>query len=404
MRFIPFVAKRFIRVKRREFFRSLTTVFSISGITIGVATLVVVLSVMNGMEDDLRNKILGASGHIIVTKFYGETIDNPDWVVDTLKKVTSAIVGYTPFIYTKILIKHNNATDGVILRGVDPKTFKEVNIIPKKIISGKFELGENGVVLGNYLADGLGAHIGDTIEISSPYSGIKTPFGLIPSRKECIVRGIFDAGMYEINATIAIVSLNTARNLLHIKGVTGIEFNIKNIYKAQQLSKEFILTLGYPYRVRNWINMNKNLFAALKLEKVTMFIILTLIVLVAAFNITSILIMIVSEKTREIGILKALGATGKKIMGIFLLDGIFVGGFGTSLGLSIGYALCWALGKYKFISLPSDVYFIDKLPVHMQISDFIIVGISAFLLSFIATIYPARRASKLDPVEAIRNE
>jgi len=404
MRFIPFVAKRFIRVKRREFFRSLTTIFSVSGITIGVATLVVVLSVMNGMEDDLRNKILGASGHIIVTKFYGETIDNPDWVVDTLKKVTSAIVGYTPFIYTKILIKHGNSTDGVILRGVDTKTFKEVNIIPKKIISGNFELGDNGIVLGNYLADGLGAHIGDTIEVSSPYSGIKTPFGLIPSRKKCIVRGIFDAGMYEINSTIAIVSLNTARKLLHINGVTGIEFNINNIYKAQKMSKKFILTLGYPYRVRNWINMNKNLFAALKLEKVTMFIILTLIVLVAAFNITSILIMIVSEKTREIGILKALGATGKKIMGIFLLDGIFVGGFGTSLGLSIGYILCWALGKYKFISLPSDVYFIDKLPVHMQISDFAIVGISALLLSFIATIYPARRASKLDPVEAIRNE
>jgi len=210
--------------------------------------------------------------------------------------------------------------------------------------------------------------------------------------------------MYEFNATLALVSIEKAKGLLGRSGVTGIELSIKDIYKAPEVSRKLVLLLGYPYRVRNWIEMNRNLFAALKLEKFAMFIILALIVVVAAFNIASILIMIVLEKTREIGILRAMGATGRKIMRIFMIDGLFVGGIGTTAGLIIGYVLCWALGKYKFISLPADVYFLDKLPVKMQPLDFVIVGVSAIVISFIATIYPALRASKMDPVEAIRNE
>ncbi|HDI83138.1 MAG TPA: lipoprotein-releasing ABC transporter permease subunit [candidate division WOR-3 bacterium] len=404
MNFIFFIAKRYIRIKKGEFFRSLITIFSVTGVALGVATLIVVLSVMNGMSNDLREKILGTNGHIMVSKFYGEEIYNVNAVIDSIKHNIPEVVGATPYIFSKILIRHGNFTDGVIIRGVDTLTMDQVSNLRKKVILGRFDVSDNGVVLGNYLADGLRAHVGDTVEIAVPFGGIPTPFGILPRAERFVVKGIFDVGMYEFNATLALVSIEKAKGLLGRSGVTGIELSIKDIYKAPEVSRKLVLLLGYPYRVRNWIEMNRNLFAALKLEKFAMFIILALIVVVAAFNIASILIMIVLEKTREIGILRAMGATGRKIMRIFMIDGLLVGGIGTTTGLIIGYVLCWALGKYKFISLPADVYFLDKLPVKMQPLDFLIVGVSAIIISFLATIYPALRASKMDPVEAIRNE
>ena len=404
MNFIYFIAKRYIRIKRGELFRSLITLFSITGVTLGVATLVVVLSVMNGMSNELREKILGTNGHIIVSKFYGEQIYNVDAIMDSIKMNIPEVVGTTPFIYSKILIKHGNFTDGVILRGVDTLSMDRVSNLRKKVVLGSFDVSDNGIVLGNYLADGLRAHVGDTVEIALPFGGIPTPFGILPRSERFVVKGIFDVGMYEFNATLALVSIDKAKRLLGYEGVSGIEISIKDIYRADEVSKRLILLLGYPYRVRNWIEMNRNLFAALKLEKFAMFIILALIIVVAAFNIASILIMIVLEKTREIGILRAMGATGKTIMKIFMIDGLFVGGIGTGAGLIVGYTLSWALGRYKFISLPADIYFLDKLPVKIQPLDFVIVGLSAIVISFLATIYPASRASRMDPVEAIRNE
>ena len=380
------------------------TVFAITGVTLGVAALIVVLSVMNGMSNDLREKILGTNGHIMVSKFYGEEVTNVDAVIDSIRNNIKEVVGATPYIYSKILIRHGNFTDGVIIRGVDTTTIDQVSNLRKKVALGNFDVSGNGIVLGNYLADGIRAHVGDTVEVAVPFGGIPTPFGLLPRSERFVVKGIFDVGMYEFNATLALVSLENAKRLLGKSGVTGIELSIRDIYTAPEVSKKIVSLLGYPYRVRNWIEMNKNLFAALKLEKFAMFIILALIIIVAAFNIASILIMIVLEKTREIGILRAMGATRRKIMRIFMIDGVIVGGFGTGLGLLIGYILCWALGKYKFISLPADVYFLDKLPVKMQPLDFVIVAVSAVVVSFLATIYPARRASKMDPVEAIRNE
>ncbi len=403
MNYKLFVSKRYVRIKKDELFKSLITIFSIVGIAIGVGTLIVVLSVMNGMQNDLREKILGTNGHILVSKFYGEEIYDYELIIDSLKKV-NGIIGATPFIYTKILIRNKDNVDGIIMKGIDTLTFDEVSNLREKIILGKFELGDDGIILGNYVADGLFAHIGDTVEVALPFSELVTPFGIIPRTKRFVVKGIFDAGMYDFNSTLSLVSIKSAQEMMGRNGVSGIELTTNNIYKVKDISKRIVLLLGYPYRVSDWIDMNRNLFAALKLEKFAMFVILILIIIVAAFNIMSILIMTVIEKTREIGILKAIGSTSKDIMHIFVIEGLIISIIGTILGLIIGYTLSWALGKYKFISLPSDVYFLDKLPVKMEITDFIIVSISAIMLSLLATLYPARRASKMDPVEAIRNE
>uniref|UniRef100_A0A7C3Z1X5 ABC transporter permease n=1 Tax=candidate division WOR-3 bacterium TaxID=2052148 RepID=A0A7C3Z1X5_UNCW3 len=398
-----FVSKRYVRIKKDEMFKSLITIFSIIGIGLGVGTLIVVLSVMNGMQNDLREKILGTNGHILVSKFYNEEIYDYDVIMDSLLKI-QGITGATPFIYTKILIRKEENVDGIILKGIDTLTFSSVSNLNKKIILGRFELGEDGIILGNYVADGLLAHIGDTVEVALPFSELITPFGIIPRTKRFVVKGIFDAGMYDFNATLSIVSLKAAQELMGRIGVSGIELKTDNIYKVKEISKKIISRLGYPYRVSDWIDMNRNLFAALKLEKFAMFVILILIIIVASFNILSILIMTVIEKTREIGILKAIGSTSKDIMHIFILDGLIISLTGTIIGIIIGWSISWALGKYKFISLPSDVYFLDKLPVKMEITDFIIVSLSAIILSLIATLYPAIKASKMDPVEAIRNE
>lgn len=404
LNFESFLAKRYIRIKKGEGFRSLITLFSGIGITLGVATLLVVLSVMNGMQKDLRDKILGATSHINLLKFHNESVDNWQNILNTLKDSISEIEEGTPYIYSKGLIMHKQYTDGIVIKGVDEASISLVSELPCNIVLGSFDLTERNIVLGRYVADLLRAHIGDTITLSSPFELTITPFGFLPSSDEFIISGIFDIGMYEYNATLGLISIQNAKKLFRMDGVTGIELIIKDIYQAPDVSIEIAALLGYPYRVINWMQTNRTLLRALRIEKITMFIILTLIVIVAAFNIISSLILIVIGKLKEIGILKALGTTSTSIMKTFLIDGLIVGGAGTITGVVIAYILCWLLGKYHFVDLPSDVYFLDKLPVLMQWQDFLFVSISAIALSILAAFYPAKRASSLDPVEAIRNE
>ncbi len=399
-----FLAKRYIRIKKGEGFRSLITLFAAGGITLGVATLLVVMSVMNGMQTDLKNKVLGASAPLTVLTIDQKFIKDWQSVVDTLKESVPEIRDATPYIFEKALLKHEERTDGAIIRGVDPNSFSLVSDIPKNIETGKFNLSGKRVVLGNYLANRLWAHIGDTITISSPFSAAPTPFGFLLPAEDFILSGVFDMGMYEYNATVAIMSLENAKNLFGIDGVTGIDFTVKDPYKAPDLAIDVVAKLGYPYRVINWMERNRVLLRALEIEKKVMFIILTLIVIVAAFNIVSSLVLIVLAKMREIGILKALGASASLITRVFLIDGLIVGGGGAFFGVLIAWILCFLLGKYKFIDLPSDVYFLTKLPVEMQVQDFLLVIFSAVVLSLLAALYPAKKAAGLDPVEAIRNE
>lgn len=404
LNFESFLARRYIRIKKGEGFRSLITLFSGTGIALGVATLLVVLSVMNGMQIDLRDKILGATSHLTLMKFHNEALTDWESLLDTLKGKVSQIEEGTPYIYSKGLIKHKQYTDGIVIKGVDEPTISLVNELPDNVVLGSFDLSGRGIILGRYVADRLRAHIGDTVVLSSPFRATPTPFGLLPSADDFTVAGIFDMGMYEYNATLGLISIENASKLFRLNGVTGIEFKIKDIYKAPDVSIEVAALLGYPYRVTNWMETNRTLLRALRIEKITMFIILILIIIVAAFNIISSLILIVIGKMKEIGILKAIGTTSSSIMKIFLIDGFLVGGSGTITGVIIAYVLCWLLGKYHFVDLPSDVYFLDKLPVLMQWQDFLIVSLSAIALSVLAGFYPAKKASSLDPVEAIRNE
>lgn len=407
MKFEYFIAKRYLRAKRVTIFQSIIIIISICGVFIGVATILIVLSVMSGFHKDLRDKILGTNAHIAVVKYFNEPVTAYDSLLGVVQQ-TPHVLGASPFIYTKVMIKHDNYVDGIVLRGVDGNTLSEVSNIESKIVYGSFSFNDGdvpGIVLGSILADNLRVHTGDELTIFSTANFTPTPMGIIPKYKTFRVSGIFEAGMFEYDAALAFVSLESAQNLIGMgDAVTGFEVKVDDLYRAPQIAKQLETKLGFPFRANHWVRMNRSLFAALKLEKVVMFIILILITVVAASNIIGSLILIVIQKTRDIGILKSMGASSRQIMKIFMVQGLIIGGIGTLLGFIVGIGASALLAKYKFIQLPSDVYFIDTLPVHMVVSDFVIVGVAAIAVSFLATIYPALRASRLDPVRAIRYE
>jgi lipoprotein-releasing system permease protein len=369
---------------------------------------------MNGFKEDLREKILGVTSHVVISRFDGN-ITNYQQVnlqVEQVKGVTAA----TPFIYTQVMISSRQSISGAVLRGIDPETAVKVINLARNLRTGSLEeLGvvdrsgdtttTPGIILGNELARNLGVVRGEPVTVISPL-GRLTPLGRVPRSQTFRVSGIFDSGMYEYDSTLAYVSLGAAQRFLGIGDrVTGIEVRVDDIYRADRVARDISKTLaGYPYWSRDWMRMNKNLFSALKLEKIVMFIILTLIILVAAFNIIGTLIMVVIEKTRDIAILKSMGATRRSIMKIFMIEGMVIGLVGTMLGLLGGYTLCELLATYQFIELPQDVYYISTLPVKMDPLDVTIIALAAIAISLVATVYPAWQASRLDPAEAIRYE
>ncbi|MGW8323564.1 MAG: FtsX-like permease family protein, partial [Thermodesulfobacteriota bacterium] len=266
------------------------------------------------------------------------------------------------------------------------------------------EKGLPGLVIGRELSHILGVHVGDRVNMISPL-GALGPMGMIPKARGFRVTGIFEAGMYEYDASLAYIDIPHAQDFLNMEdGITGVELRLEDIYEAGRVARRLQARLGYPYHARDWMQMNRNLFAALKLEKIAMFLILTLIILVAAFNIVGTLVMMVIEKSRDIAILKTMGATRRGIMTIFMTQGLFVGILGTALGLAGGYILCYVLQETQLISLPGDVYYLDHLPVHMRAGDFLWVGLAAMLISLLATVYPSLQAAKLDPIEPLRYE
>lgn len=405
MSFQFFVAKRYLK-STGSVFLSIITVFSIGGIFVGVAAILAVLSSMNGFREDLKDKIVGTNSHIGVLKYFNEPIEEYRELIPEILEFDH-VISAVPFIYTKAMINSESYVDGVVLRGVSPELEKAATYIEKHIVDGSFDLEGDipGIVLGIDMAGSMRAHVGDTVTLASPFGSTMTPVGIFPRMMRFRVNGLFDVGMYEYNTGLVYTSIDAAQSFLGTGDVvTGIEVRLDDIYLAPEVGQKIASQLGYPFRANNWIDLNRNLFAALKLEKVFMFVILTLIVIVAAFNIISTLIMMVIKKTREIGILKSMGATARMIMAIFMLDGLIIGISGTALGALGGYAISWLLGKYRFISLPADVYFLDTLPVHMEVSDFVVVCLAAVGISFLATIYPALRASRMTPVEAIRYE
>lgn len=394
-----FIARRYMLSKRVKFF-SLSTSIAIGGIFVGVAALLITLSMMNGFQNELRRRILGGTPHIIVGRFFNEPVTDRAYVMSALSRY-DFIEATAPFVYQKSIIRHEKRLDGVVIKGVDATLEKDITEIAHKMVDGVFELS-GGCVIGVELAYNLRAIVGDTLIVASPFG---ERLGLLPRAKKVVLKGIFDFGYYDYNATMMYMDLHDVQMLFEMNElITGIQVRVDDVYRTPHYSDVIEEELGYPYRAVDWIDTNRSVFAALKLEKIVTFIVLTLIILVAAFNIVGTLVNMVKKKTKEIGVLRSYGFTSNAIMRIFIYHGTMIGILGTVLGLIFSFIACTLLAQYEFINLPGDVYFIERLPVEMALNDFIVTAVAALIISFLATIYPAKRATKLTTVEALRNE
>ena len=421
MRWELFVGLRYLRARRRAAALSLISLISLLGVTIGVATLDIVLAVMTGFEQDLRDKILGFNPHVVVMSYGGALGDEPALVAKV--RDVPGVVAAAPFVYGQAMLAVGRSAAGVVVRGVDPETAGAVVDVERHLENGSLaalteahpvtlapdEGGGTvqlaGVLLGAELARQLGVARGDVVSLVSPL-GTAGPAGMVPRVKRFVVAGVFDSGMYDYYTTLAYLALPDAQRFFDMKdGITGIEVRVRDVYGARAVARRIETALGgFPYRARDWMEVNRNLFSALKLEKVVYGIVLCLIVVVAAFNILATLTMVVKEKRRDIAILKAMGGSSSSIGRIFILNGAVIGVAGTVLGNLLGLAGCWVLARYQFIELPKDVFLVTTLPVRMDPVNFLVVAMVSVAICVIAAVSPARRAASLVPVEVIRYE
>ncbi len=412
MTFEYFIGNRYLRVKQT--FISLITILSIAGITIGVMALIIVIAVMSGAESEFRSRILGVESHVMIMR-YGSPFTDYRRIIKDIEKI-DGVKTASPYVFSQIMLRSSSQVSGAVLRGIDPGSAGQaIKSLDKTFLEQRLTKNQNagtsafvpGIILGQELARNLGVIENDIIYLISP-RGMISPIGHIPAMKRFRVTGLFESGMYEYDTSLAYVHLKDAQSILHIgDSVTNIGVRVKDIYKADNIAENIAANLNRKYKTgsywaRDWMQMNRNLFSALKLEKKAMFIILTLIVLVAAFNIASSLIMMVMGKTKDIAILKAMGATDKSIKKIFVFKGMIIGLTGTILGMCLGLTGCVLLKHYKFIKLPGDVYYFTTLPVKLEALDVFVIVSATMIICYLATLYPARQASKLNPVEAIR--
>ncbi|MBO5490885.1 lipoprotein-releasing ABC transporter permease subunit [uncultured Desulfovibrio sp.] len=408
MRFELFVALRYLFSRRKQTFIYIISIMSILGVALGVGALVVVLGVYNGLTTDMRDKILGANAHAIVMSHLPSAFETRGNVTEQARSV-AGVTGATPFIYTEVMLSAGGGVKGVVLRGIDPQSAPAVLSMLRQIRSGSAEglqrEGTPGIIIGEELAKRLGLALGSRVNLLSP-SGQKTASGYAPRIRPFEVVGIFKTGMFEYDSSLAFVTLAAARDVLGLPEnfISGVELTVADLFQADKTSAAVAAELGSPFYVRSWMEMNANLFAALKLEKIGMFILLAMVVLIGSFSIVTTLVMLVMEKTRDIAIMMSMGATSGMIRRIFMLQGSIIGVIGTLLGYALGLSLGWLLKRYQFIKLPENVYTLDHLPISITLADVLIVGASAMLLCFLATLYPARQASRLQPAEALRYE
>ncbi|KJR98829.1 MAG: ABC transporter permease [Desulfobulbaceae bacterium BRH_c16a] len=406
--FERFIGLRYLKAKHRHGFISLISLISVAGITVGVIALIVVLAVFSGFTDGLRDQILGINSHIIVQRM-GGSIDDYELARERILTVRN-VTGATPYLYAQTLLSSSAGGNGVVLRGMDPATAENVVGLAKQMIKGSIhDLTDPesnrvpNIILGKNLASDLRVDIDDRIRLISP-GGPLTPMGIIPKVKTCRISGIFETGMFEYDSTLAYMALGEVQEFLGIGDVVhGIEVTVakKELNRADLVGARIAETLGPGFIAKDWMMMNRNLFAAFKLEKIGMFIAMTLIILVAALNIISALVMVVMEKNKDIAILKSMGATSGAIMKIFFLQGLVIAITGTSLGVAGGLGLCELLSHYQFIELPSNVYPMTTLPIKVLPADVMIIAVSSIVITLLATLYPSWKASTVHPAEVL---
>ncbi len=400
-----FIAGKYLKAKRKEGFISLITLLSVAGVTLGVMALVVVIAVMSGAETEFRKRILGLEPHILIMNYSG-TYDNYDSMVSSIRE-NPHIKGVSPILFAQAMVRTQRSFSGVMVRGITPETGSALikdftpDQLEKALVSQKGTNTLPGIILGKELANSLGVIKNENVILMSSTS-FTSPIGQIPSMKRFIVQGTFDSGMSEYDSMLAYVNLGQAQQLASAKGkISAIGIWVDEVFKVKQIREKYFNSIEYPFYIRDWMDINQSLFSALKLEKTAMFIILTLIILVAAFNIASALIMMVMEKTKDIAVLKAMGATHTIIRRIFIIQGMIIGILGTFLGTISGVIVCYLLKKYDFIRLP-EAYPFSTLPVQLESMDVVMISISAIIICYLSTLYPSYKASRMDTVEAIR--
>lgn len=402
-----FIARRYLRSRRRENFISIITFISVGGVSLGVAALILVLSMMNGFEKEVRSRIVGTTAAVTVFDGSGMPLEGWQQVADEVRAYPD-VTGVSPFVMAKTAIRSHTESDGVVVRGILPEYELQTSDLADRVVRGVYDVSPSGpdslpgALLGATLAQNLGVALDDEVVI---YGGgrIGATLGETPRVMKFRVAGIFESGMYEYDASLILIGLDRAQKLFELgDAVTGLHVNVTDIFQADRVSAGLQQELGPFYQTSDWMKTNKNLFSWMALEKYGMFLALSLIVAVAAFNIIAMLIMIVMEKRTEIGILKSLGMNGKSVRRVFLYQGGIVGVVGTVIGCSLGYLGCWAQATFEIIRLPADIYFISALPVDPRWGDFVAVALAAVGLCLVAAVYPAARAAKLFPVRALQ--
>jgi len=408
-----FIGLRYTRAKRRNHFISFITLISMLGIALGVMALITVISVMNGFEKELRERILGMTAHATISGRFGN-LENWENVAKSAAE-HQKVIGVAPFIRAEGMLSFNQQVNGTLIRGVLPSEEPKVSEVGDQMLFGELDYltpGEFGIILGKDLARTLGVFQGDKVTLIIPQANV-TPAGIIPRMRRFTVVGVFEAGMYEYDSTMALIHIQDAQKLFRMPGeVSGVRLKLDDMFEASEVTRELIEEFPGEYFISDWTYQHANFFRAVKIEKITMFVILLLIVGVAAFNLVSTLVMAVVDKEADIAILKTLGATPSTIMGIFVIQGAVIGIIGTLAGTVAGVMIATNIENIipaleqlfdtKFLA--ADVYYISELPSDMKLSEVAAISSIALVLSLVATLYPAWRGSRVQPAEALRYE
>lgn len=413
MRYELFIALRYLKAKRKQAFIAVITVVSILGVMVGVGALIVALGLMTGFHEDIQSKILGANSHLLVFNAnLTQPINNYQALIPQIEEVPH-VVAAAEVVYSKGMVSSPFRSEGVVIYGINPPSIRRVLSIFERMVEGDVATlasspsaeGREKIILGNELSQNLGVMVGEVVKVLSIDAASLSPIGLLPKPRYYEVAGVFESGMWQADSQWAFISLHSAQRFFDFGDTASvIEVRVDDIWRVKEIAQAVREKIGSRYILQDWMEMNRSFFSALKLEKLVLFIAISLIVAVAALNIIVTLVMMVMEKNKDIGVLMSMGATSKGIMTTFMLQGIIIGVLGTLLGSLLGGGLCWLMDTYKLIHLPPDVYTISYLPFKVRIGDLLMVVGVALGISFLATLYPSWRASKLNPVEALRYE